>query len=227
MNKSETIIELAKALVKFNSEVNKIAKDADNPFFKNNYATLDTIIDEIRPILSKHGLSIMQIPSGDGQNVTLKTLLLHESGEWLESDELTMKPVKNDPQAVGSCITYARRYSLAAFLSLNTGEDDDGNGATYGKGNKPNQNGNSGQAPNKPVGNGNSSSNGKASEKQMKMIHAKIAHISALAKTDKQTIEDTLKGNIGTENLSEISSQIASKAIELLMGWEKQYSQAG
>ncbi|MDA2214046.1 ERF family protein [Bacillus cereus] len=223
MNKSETITELAKALVKFNSEVNKIAKDADNPFFKNNYATLDTIIDEIRPILSKHGLSIMQIPSGDGQNVTLKTLLLHESGEWLESDELTMKPVKNDPQAVGSCITYARRYSLAAFLSLNTGEDDDGNGATYGK-DKPKPKGNSGQAPSKPQGNGG---NGKASEKQMKMIHAKIAHISALAKTDKHTIEDTLKGNIGTDNLSEISSQVASKAIEVLMGWEKQYSQAG
>ncbi|HDR4446650.1 ERF family protein [Bacillus cereus] len=225
MNKSETITELAKALVKFNSEVNKIAKDADNPFFKNNYATLDTIIDEIRPILSKHGLSIMQIPSGDGQNVTLKTLLLHESGEWLESDELTMKPVKNDPQAVGSCITYARRYSLAAFLSLNTGEDDDGNGATYGKDKpKPKGNGNSGQAPSKPQGSGG---NGKASEKQMKMIHAKIAHISALTKTEKQTIEDTLKGNIGTDNLSEISSQIASKAIEVLMGWEKQYSQAG
>ncbi|HDR8155588.1 TPA: ERF family protein [Bacillus cereus] len=224
MNKSETITELAKALVKFNSEVNKIAKDADNPFFKNNYATLDTIIDEIRPILSKHGLSIMQIPSGDGQNVTLKTLLLHESGEWIESDELTMKPVKNDPQAVGSCITYARRYSLAAFLSLNTGEDDDGNSATYGKGNKPKPKGNSGQAPSKPQGSGG---NGKASEKQMKMIHAKIAHISALAKTNKQTIEDTLKGNIGTENLSEISSQVASKAIEVLMGWEKQYSQAG
>lgn len=223
MNKSETITELAKALVKFNSEVNKIAKDADNPFFKNNYATLDTIIDEIRPILSKHGLSIMQIPSGDGQNVTLKTLLLHESGEWLESDELTMKPVKNDPQAVGSCITYARRYSLAAFLSLNTGEDDDGNGATYGK-DKPKPKGNSGQTPSKPQGTGG---NGKASEKQMKMIHAKIAHISALTKTEKQTIEDTLKGNIGTDNLSEISSQVASKAIEVLMGWEKQYSQAG
>ncbi|WP_242487659.1 ERF family protein [Bacillus sp. TH17] len=148
MNRSETITELAKALVKFNSEVTKIAKDADNPFFKNNYATLDTIIDEIRPILSKHGLSIMQIPSGDGQNVTLKTLLLHESGEWLESDALTMKPVKNDPQAVGSCITYARRYSLAAFLSLNTGEDDDGNGATYGKDGKPKPKSNSGQASN-------------------------------------------------------------------------------
>ncbi|HDR3494253.1 ERF superfamily protein [Bacillus wiedmannii] len=225
MNRSETITELAKALVKFNSEVTKIAKDADNPFFKNNYATLDTIIDEIRPILSKHGLSIMQIPSGDGQNVTLKTLLLHESGEWLESDALTMKPVKNDPQAVGSCITYARRYSLAAFLSLNTGEDDDGNGATYGK-DKPKPKGNSGQTPSKPQGS-NGNGNGKASEKQMKMIHAKIAHISALTKTEKQTIEDTLKGNIGTDNLSEISSQVASKAIEVLMGWEKQYSQAG
>ncbi|MFT4140164.1 MAG: DUF1071 domain-containing protein [Bacillus sp. (in: firmicutes)] len=72
-----------------------------------------------------------------------------------------------------------------------------------------------------------SGGNGKASEKQMKMIHAKIAHISALTKTEKQTIEDTLKGNIGTDNLSEMSSQIASKAIEVLMGWEKQYSQAG
>ena len=222
MNKSETITELAKALVKFNSEVNKIAKDADNPFFKNNYATLDTIIDEIRPILSKHGLSIMQIPSGDGQNVTLKTLLLHESGEWLESDELTMKPVKNDPQAVGSCITYARRYSLAAFLSLNTGEDDDGNGATYGK-DKPKPKGNNGHNPSKPQGSGN----GKASEKQMKMIHAKIAHVATLTQTDKQTVEDTLKGNINADNLSDLSSQLASKAIQVLSGWETQYSQAG
>ena len=224
MNKSDTITELAKALVKFNSEVNKIAKDADNPFFKNNYATLDTIIDEIRPILSKHGLSIMQIPSGDGQNVTLKTLLLHESGEWLESDELTMKPVKNDPQAVGSCITYARRYSLAAFLSLNTGEDDDGNGATYGKGNKQNQKSNSGQAPNRLQGN---SSNGKASEKQLKMIHAKIAHVATLTQTDKQMVEETLENQVGFTNLSEISSQLASKAIQVLSGWENQYSQAG
>jgi len=226
VNRSESIVELAKALVKFNSEVNKIAKDADNPFFKNNHATLDTIIDEIRPILSKNGLSIMQIPSGDGQNVTLKTLLIHESGEWLESDELTMKPVKNDPQAVGSCITYARRYSLAAFLSLNTGEDDDGNSATYGKGNKPNQKSNSGQAPNKPQGNSGGGGNGKASEKQMKMINAKIAHVAVISKAEKQTIEDTLKSKIGVTNLTEISPQIASKAIEILIGWEDQYKKA-
>ncbi|MEE6185519.1 MULTISPECIES: ERF family protein [Bacillus] len=233
MNKSETITELAKALVKFNSEVNKIAKDADNPFFKNNYATLDTIIDEIRPILSKHGLSIMQIPSGDGQNVTLKTLLLHESGEWLESDELTMKPVKNDPQAVGSCITYARRYSLAAFLSLNTGEDDDGNGATYGK-DKPKPKGNNGQTPSKPQGSNNSGGgNGKASDKQMKMIKAKIKNVSKLAReqgydTKDSDVEVTLKNDMKTQlNVDDFDSKLASKAIELLIGWENQYSQAG
>ncbi|TBX83943.1 recombinase [Bacillus cereus] len=233
MNRSETIAKLAKSLVLFNSEVNKIAKDADNPFFKNNYATLDTIIDEIRPILSKHGLSIMQIPSGDGQNVTLKTLLLHESGEWLESDELTMKPVKNDPQAVGSCITYARRYSLAAFLSLNTGEDDDGNSATYGK-DKPKPKGNSGQSPNKPQGSNNSGGgNGKASEKQMKMIKAKIKNVSKLARekgyeTKDSDVEVTLKKDMQTQlNIDDFDSKLASKAIELLIGWENQYSQAG
>lgn len=219
MNRSETITKLAEALVKFNSEVSKIAKDADNPFFKNNYATLDTIIDEVRPILFKNGLSIMQVPSGDGQNVTLKTLLLHSSGEWLESDELTMKPVKNDPQAVGSCITYARRYSLAAFLSLNTGEDDDGNSATYGK-DKPKTKGNSGQVPNKPQGSGG---NGKASEKQMKMIHAKIAHVTAVSKAEKQTVENKLKDQIGVSSLTEMSPQNASKAIEVLISWEEQY----
>lgn len=133
MNKSESIANLAVALTKFNGEVSKISKDAKNPFFKNNYATLDNIVDEIRPILTKNGLSILQIPGGDGENVIMKTLLLHESGEFIESDPLIMRPVKNDPQAVGSAITYARRYSLGAFLSLNTGEDDDGNAATHTK----------------------------------------------------------------------------------------------
>ncbi|WP_308636144.1 ERF family protein [Paenibacillus silvisoli] len=128
--KSESIINLAVALTKFNGEVHQIAKDAKNPHFKNRYATLDNIVEEIRPILQKHGLSVLQIPGGDGENVIMKTMLLHESGEWLESEPLVMRPVKNDPQGVGSCITYARRYSLCSMLSLSTGEDDDGNHAS-------------------------------------------------------------------------------------------------
>lgn len=136
-NKSESIKEIASALTKFNGEVSKISKGAENPFFKSKYATLDDIVDEVRPILTKHGLSILQFPGGDGENVIMKTMLLHESGEWIESDPLIMKPVKNDPQAFGSCVTYARRYSLNSFLSLNTGEDDDGNKASQG--NQPKQ----------------------------------------------------------------------------------------
>jgi hypothetical protein len=129
-NKSDSIINLAVALTKFNGEVHSIAKDAKNPHFKNNYATLDNIVEEIRPILQKHGLSVLQIPGGDGENVIMKTMLLHESGEWLESEPLVMRPVKNDPQGMGSCITYARRYSLCSMLSLSTGIDDDGNAAS-------------------------------------------------------------------------------------------------
>lgn len=129
-NKSESIVNLAKAMVAFNTEMKIIEKDAKNPHFKNNYATLDTIVDEVRPLLAKHGLFIMQFPGGDGEKYTLRSMLVHESGEWIESEPLTMRPVKNDPQGIGSCTTYARRYSLSAMLSLNTGEDDDGNEAS-------------------------------------------------------------------------------------------------
>ena len=130
-NKSETISKLAVALVKFNCEMKIIEKDASNPHFKNRYASLDTIIDEVRPLLAKHGLAVLQFPGGDGEKFTLRSMLIHESGEWIESEPITMRPVKNDPQGIGSCNTYARRYSLSSLLSLNTGEDDDGNDASF------------------------------------------------------------------------------------------------
>ena len=128
--KSETISELAKSLVKFNAKVQKISKDANNPFFKNDYTTIGHMLSEVKPLLAEFGLAVIQNPSSDTQKVQVKTLLVHESGEWIESDSLEMKPVKNDPQGSGSAITYARRYSLEAFLSLSTGNDDDGNSAS-------------------------------------------------------------------------------------------------
>jgi hypothetical protein len=145
-NKSESIINIAKALVAFNLEVKSIEKDAKNPHFKNDYASLDNIVNEVRPLLARHGLVVMQFPGGDGEKYTLRSMLLHESGEWIESEPLTMRPVKNDPQGIGSCTTYARRYSLSAMLSLNTGEDDDGNAGT-----QPQAKSNSAVDINKPV----------------------------------------------------------------------------
>jgi archaellum component FlaC len=219
MNRSENVVELAKALVKFNSEVNKIAKDANNPFHKNTYATLDTIIDEVRPILSKNGLSVMQIPSGDGQNVTLKTLLLHESGEWLESDALTMKPVKNDPQAIGSCVTYARRYSLAAFLSLNTGEDDDGNNAT-GEQDKPKKKDNTNQNSKTPPKEQKRQAE-VADKQRIQAIHAQIRELAQIYNMEFEETKTTVKNNFGLETFKGITVQQASEVQKTIVSWLK------
>lgn len=131
MNRSETISKLAVALVKFNSEVSSISKDSKNPFFKSEYVSLDKLILATREILQKNGLSVLQMPLSQENKVGVQTLLLHESGEFIESEALYMTPSKqNDPQAAGSIVTYLRRYSYQAILNLNTGEDDDANKAS-------------------------------------------------------------------------------------------------
>lgn len=148
MNKSESIGKLATALVKFNNKVTSISKDAKNPQFRSEYVTLDTLIKETRPVLQEVGLSIMQFPlSKDSGEVGIQTLLLHESGEYLESEPLFMTPMKmqkggqyevdKGSQAAGSVISYLRRYSYQAILNLSTGEDDDGNSSTPKKDTTP------------------------------------------------------------------------------------------
>jgi len=115
------------ALVKFNGLVKKVKKDSDNPFFKSKYAALPDILAAIHEPLIQSGLVINQFPTG---NHGLTTILIHaESGEYM-MDTYTMTPSKNDPQGIGSCITYQRRYAVGAILSLNIDEDDDGNKAS-------------------------------------------------------------------------------------------------
>ena len=131
LNRSESIIKLGSALVKFNSEVSSISKDAKNPFFKSEYVTLDKLIIATRDILQKNGLSVLQFPLSRDKEIGIQTILLHESGEYIETEPLYMMPIKNDPQAAGSLITYLRRYSYQSVLNLNTGEDDDANQCTH------------------------------------------------------------------------------------------------
>jgi len=126
MNKSESIKELAVALCKFQGAVEKIKKTTTNPFFHSKYANLADILDVIREPLSESGLSFVQFPKGQCE---LETMLMHISGEWM-SETYEMKPTKNDPQGLGSVITYQRRYALGAILGLNIDEDDDGNSAS-------------------------------------------------------------------------------------------------
>lgn len=122
MNKSDSITELSKALVKFHSEMGKVSKDAKNPFYNNRYASLSNIIEASSKPLNDNGLSIIQMPCNEG----LTTMLVHVSGEWISSTSSTPVKDESDPQKLGSAITYARRYALGAILSLNIDEDDDG-----------------------------------------------------------------------------------------------------
>lgn len=124
---SESIGNLAKALVTFHGGIESIPKDSNNPFFKSKYASLDTIIETIRPHLTKAGLTFAQFPIGS--NALTSIIIDSESGEWIRAT-YSMQPSKNDPQGVGSAITYMRRYALGAMLGLTTTVDDDANSAS-------------------------------------------------------------------------------------------------
>jgi hypothetical protein len=130
---------LATALVAARSEIHAIAKDAVNPHFKSTYASLDTIIETVVPILNGHGLTLIQgvvAPDRDTTGkvtaFTVRTTLLHVSGESLDRD-VVMPVAKSDPQGAGAALTYGRRYGISALLGLATDEDDDGNNASRGK----------------------------------------------------------------------------------------------
>ena len=130
MQHSESIAKLAAALMVFQSEVKDPARDGENPHFRSKYVQIDGLLAAVRPILSQHGLSVIQSTGGDGQNVTITTMILHTSGEWLETDPLTLKAQQATPQGAGSAITYGRRYSLSAALGVAWDDDDDGNAAS-------------------------------------------------------------------------------------------------
>lgn len=131
-NTSEEIGELVKALAKVQGSIKPAKRDSTNPFFKAKYADLTSVWDSCRKELSENGLVVIQTTKSDSEKVTVLTTLAHESGQWIRG-EISLRPVKNDPQSYGSALTYARRYALAAIVGIATGEDDDAEDATRGK----------------------------------------------------------------------------------------------
>lgn len=172
MNKSESITKLAVALSKFQGEVTNPSNTAVNPFFKSKYAPLETVLNTIRPILSKHGLSVIQAPSTDENNIVITTILIHDSGEFIEPKPLELKMDKVTAQGAGSAITYARRYALSSILGISSEDDDDGNNAEPKKSNS------------------GGSTNYTITENQLKRLYA----IANTADVDAKTVkEHTLK----------------------------------
>ena len=128
MNSSESITELAAALVKAHAEINGVAKSAVNPFFKSKYATLEAVVESVKPALLKQGIVVVQGLQDADNGVAIETMLLHSSGQWISST-LRLPASKEDAQGYGSACTYGRRYGLMAICGV-PAEDDDGNAAT-------------------------------------------------------------------------------------------------
>jgi len=114
------------ALLKAQSEFPSVKKESTNPFFKNKYAGLESVLEVVLPILHENGLFIVQSPISEGDRVGVQTSIFSENGEEIKSS-FTMALSKNDPQGAGSAITYAKRYALIGMLGLNLESDDDAN----------------------------------------------------------------------------------------------------
>lgn len=122
---SESISKIATALVEAHKGFKPVVSSGRNPHLKTAYATLGDYLNAVRGALLANNIVITQSVSKAEVGVAVKTRLTHSSGEWLESEACVLPVEKGTAQAVGSAISYARRYSLASFLGLSSGMDDD------------------------------------------------------------------------------------------------------
>lgn len=125
--------KLAPALAKAQSELSNATLNKINPHFKSKYADLAGIRDTVTPVLTKHGLSIVQYTDVTNIGFCLVTMLLHESGQYIEG-RYPLPELLEKPQAMGSAVTYARRYTLSAMCGIAAEEDDDGEAAQNANG---------------------------------------------------------------------------------------------
>ena len=155
VDKSEQISNLAAALLKAQTEIGTVLKNAENPFFHSMYANFTAIIAAVKGPLNNNGIAFLQAvdmgAKGNGEHglPVVDTILLHESGQYISTRTPVYCLKANDPQALGTGITYSKRYALQAILGLPT-EDDDGEGAKNRNG-KPRANAKKNAKANKPA----------------------------------------------------------------------------
>lgn len=129
MNTDKATPELFAALALAQGEIENAAKNSNNPHFKSKYADLAEVLNTVRPVFAKHGLTLIQSTEFNGALVSVVTLLAHKSGGFITATASCV-PAKTDAQGVGSATTYLRRYSAAAVAGI-AQEDDDGQSAAH------------------------------------------------------------------------------------------------
>tara|TARA_R110002153_G_scaffold151656_1_gene303060 strand:- start:2318 stop:3001 length:684 start_codon:yes stop_codon:yes gene_type:complete len=216
MNKSETLAALGEAMTKAQAEMSGAKKTAKNPFFKSNYANLEEVIYCIKEPFANNGLSFLQFPITEDGFAGVETVLMHKSGEWM-SGEFMLKCSKNDPQGMGSAITYARRYGLQSIAGVPS-EDDDGNAATQPSPRSLAPAVKAAQAKAKA-----SKPTGKPVFDEPQMTKDQEKNINALYKTAKLTPTRLQNGvyratNSRTQNAQELTKAEAATLISLISG---------
>lgn len=194
MRTSESIAAIAKAMAGFQSEVKQPEKDGKNPHFKSNYVTLDGTVKAIHDTAPKFGLSYIQSLVTNERGTGVITLILHESGEFIEMDPFFLPMEKQTAQGAGSAATYSRRYSLSAAFGIVSDLDDDGNEATKQAGNPPAE---------KPI-----------SAKQVGLIKVKVGELAKLHNMTPAEVYQ--KVNTTETGLEKLSSKQASELITIL-----------
>jgi hypothetical protein len=121
---------LYSALVKCQTQIKVALKDSKNPHFKSNYADLTSVMLACKDALAANDLAVLQLSRiHESGTPVLVTRIIHVSGEHVEGEFPLVCKDPNDPQKLGSAVTYARRYALAAALGI-TADDDDGQAAS-------------------------------------------------------------------------------------------------
>lgn len=121
--------QITQAMLVCQKNITNAHKDGTNPHFKNKYATLESVLNAVKETANANGIIIIQNGGKDSEGHFIETRLIHESGEEIGS-RIHLALDKNNMQGLGSAITYARRYSLAALFAIGQ-EDDDGNKASH------------------------------------------------------------------------------------------------
>ena len=195
---SESVENIASALAALQEEIENPSKSAtvDTGKFSYDYCPLPDLIDSLRPLLAKHNLAVVQMPAGDGKEVTVTTMIVHSSGEYIQSPPLTLQSEKPGPQGAGSAITYGRRYSLAAMLGIASEEDDDASMAS----------GKQGERSQKPK------QDNKVTKPQLGKMFALVGEIGMDVDEAKQTMYD----RFNVKSSKELTVSQASEFIEWL-----------
>ena len=199
MNKSDSIVELSKALAKFQANVKQPMKDKDNPFFRSKYVPLENVVEAITQEAPKHGLSFVQWALNDDTGrVGVATMLMHESGEFIEFDPVHMKADKETAQGAGALISYLKRYSLSAVFGITSDQDDDGNSESGNKVAKP--------ATQAEIGN---------LKKEI------IAFSKLMTEQGKNVKPEQVEQTLNITDYTRLNSEDVKEAVNKLKGWSK------